>query len=128
VTRRLPTAQGEANDQTVASTAKTPSIPLKGSVCNRAGTCVRGIRRKLTRADLGEAWPFTTDDVVLVCVREIGPLGQIFVVEGAVQIVANIVARLLEYRGHHARASTADTTNRNRTMHSRSAPVLDHFL
>lgn len=53
-----------------------------GAVCDKAGNCVTGDQKIVTRAEWGKLWPFTTEEAVLVCVRDIGPFGQLFVVGG----------------------------------------------
>lgn len=53
------------------------SLVLPGDVISRP----RYRTKVITRADMGDRWPFTVDEATIVCVMELGPAGKFFVVD-----------------------------------------------
>lgn len=78
-----PSARGdsEASSNQTALQQGTPAWRV-GAVCDQAGNCIHGDQKVVSRAEWGKRWPFTTEEVVLVCVRDLGPMGQFLVVGG----------------------------------------------
>lgn len=56
--------------------------PRIGAACDRSGNCVSVVTRTVTKAEWGDAWVYAGDSAVLVCVKEIGPMGQVMVIDG----------------------------------------------
>lgn len=55
-----------------------------GEACQMGLKCERPAMRRVTRADLGDRWPFTVEEAVVACYRPFKAAGQIVVVGGHV--------------------------------------------
>lgn len=72
-------------------------------VCDQAGECRKPLLQRLTKKALGDQWPFTAHEAMVLCVPGLEDYTRIFVVEGTAWSVHAPTMEFVASRGTSVR-------------------------